>query len=29
VTNETTVILGICGLLTVYLVWVLLRPEDF
>ena len=26
---ESVVILGICFLLTVYLVWALLRPEDF
>ena len=28
-TIESIVILGICALLTVYLVWALLRPEDF
>jgi K+-transporting ATPase KdpF subunit len=26
---ESTVMLGICLLLTAYLVWALLRPEDF
>jgi K+-transporting ATPase KdpF subunit len=26
---ESAVILGICFLLTIYLVWALLRPEDF
>jgi len=26
---ETITVLGICCLLTVYLVWALLRPEDF
>ncbi|HEX7422977.1 MAG TPA: potassium-transporting ATPase subunit F [Terriglobales bacterium] len=26
---ESIVIVGICLMLTVYLVWALLRPEDF
>jgi len=29
VTIESIVILGICALLMLYLVWALLRPEDF
>lgn len=28
-TIESIVILGICALLMLYLVWALLRPEDF
>jgi|GEM_PF-5158877 len=29
VNTESIVIVGICLTLTVYLVWALLRPEDF
>ena len=28
-TLQTSVMLGISALLTIYLVWALLRPEDF